>query len=527
MGDAMTKTYSFGEFSIDIGGRELRVGEDPVAIEPKAYDLIVYLIDNRDRAISKEELQNVLWSDVVVAESSLTRCVMKARRAVRDDSATQAVIRTVFGHGYQFVADVSDPETREDSLSMPVVTARATNTPSIAVLPFSNLSSVPDHEYLSDGMTDDLNILLSAVPGLSVVARTSSLSYKDRPSNIRQVGKDLGVRYIVEGSVRKIGDRFRVNVHLIEADSGVNLWADMVDRPLNEIFDVQDSLTQGIAAALGNELYRAEFARARKADPQTLDAWGLIARAMAFYYSGFRKEPLLTSIDLSRQAVARAPSYARASSQLAINLAMLVGNHWSDSPETHKEEALAVGRRAMELDADDVWVVYQWGAVNAYLGLPQRAIGILERALQLNPNLVPALAQMSRALIGAGRAAEALEHIDQAFRLSPRDMNSFTLYLYRARAHLQLDNLEAAAEAARKSLEINGSWNFSWFIYAVICMAQGEKSEATEALSTARELQTSITRDQYDQRLEFTAGGAVKRTTYFQELLHQYWPSGE
>jgi TolB-like protein len=513
-----TRVYLFGDWSLDTGLRELRRSGEIVPIEPKPFDLLQFLIENRDGAIGKSALQDAIWPDVVVAESSLTRCVMKMRRALLDDADQPELIKTIPRHGYRFIADVvesSSPERSDAALEH--------SKPTIAILPFENMSNDASNDYLSHGMAEDLTTMLSGVPGFFVIARNSSFSYKGDIPDIRQVGVDLGARYVVEGSVRKIGDRLRINVQLIETHDGAHLWADIYDRPLSEIFDVQDEVTKGIAAALGNELYKAEFARARASDEKTLDAWGLVARAMGNYHSGFRRKPLLEGIRLCREAINHAPEFARAYSLLAINLAMLVVNDWSDDNSADTKEAFNCGRLAMQLDSEDVWVVYQWGAVNAYLGKHERAIGILELALDINDQFVPALAQMSRALIGAGRAEEALTHIAKAFQLSPRDLNSFTLHLYQARAYLQLARYGDAAAAAQRSLNINSSWNFAWFIFAVICMTLDKIDEAREALETARELQPNITREQYNRRLEFAAGGDPEQSEFFQNLLKQCW----
>ena len=386
------------------------------------------------------------------------------------------------------------------------------------------MSDDRSNDYLSDGMADDLTTMLSGVPGIFVIARNSSFSYRGDIPDVRQVGADLGARYVIEGSIRKMGERLRINVQLVETGGGAHLWAEIYDRPLADIFDVQDEVTRGIAAVLGNELYKAEFARARASDEKTLDAWGLVARAMGHYHSGFSRGRLLESIRLCHEAIERAPEFARAHSLLSINLAMLVVNDWSKQVSEDTKQAFNSGRVAMQLDSGDVWVVYQWGAVNGYLGKHDRAIGILELALEINSQFVPAIAQMSRALIGAGRAEEALEYVAKAFQLSPRDLNSFTLHLYQARAYLQLARYGEAVAAAQRSLNINGNWNFAWFIYSIACMTIDKTDEASEALETALELQPGISREQYDKRLEFAAGGDPQQSRYFQDLLKQCWP---
>ena len=329
--------YLFGEWSLDTGSRELRRAGDIVPIEPKPFDLLQFLIENRDSAISKDALQDAIWPGVVVAESSLTRCVMKTRRALSDNADQAEMIKTVPRHGYRFVAEVRE-ETVPQAVTGPVESSK----PTIAVLPFANMSDDRSNDYLSDGMADDLTTMLSGVPGIFVIARNSSFSYRGDIPDVRQVGADLGARYVIEGSIRKMGERLRINVQLVETGGGAHLWAEIYDRPLADIFDVQDEVTRGIAAVLGNELYKAEFARARASDEKTLDAWGLVARAMGHYHSGFSRGRLLESIRLCHEAIERAPEFARAHSLLSINLAMLVVNDWSKQVSEDTKQASTV-----------------------------------------------------------------------------------------------------------------------------------------------------------------------------------------
>jgi len=274
-------SFRFLGFQLDGATRELRRDGQAVALEPKAFDLLLCLAENRHRAMSKDELLELLWPRMVVAETSLTRCVMKARKAVGDDSDHQAVIKTIQRRGYRFVAELADEEEPSAIDSAPKHPPRP-DKPSLVVLPFVNASGDDDTVMLADGLTEDIITDLSRNGWLFVIARNSSFAYKGQTVTSQQIAAQLGVRYLVEGSVRRAGQRLRVAAQLVDADTGTQEWSERYDRPVEDLFDVQDEISAGIVASLGSELRRAEGRRARSTDPEALDAWGWFTVAWRF-----------------------------------------------------------------------------------------------------------------------------------------------------------------------------------------------------------------------------------------------------
>jgi TolB-like protein len=273
---------AFGDHRLDIERRELRRGADIIDLEPKAFDLLAFLVLHRDRVVTKDDLLQGVWGGRIVSESALTTRINAVRRALGDNGATQRLVRTLTRKGVRFlgeVTEVSDPRApaADDS---PSRAPAAFDKPSIAVLPFQNMSSDPDQEFFADGIAEDVTTALSRYPSLFVIARSSSLTYKGRAVDVKEVGRKLGVRYILEGSLRKFGDRIRVTAQLVEAETGRHVWADRYDRGLDDIFAVQDEITQAVTTAIAPAIDQAERRRAMRKPPESLDAWAAYQRGL-------------------------------------------------------------------------------------------------------------------------------------------------------------------------------------------------------------------------------------------------------
>ena len=243
--------FLFGDHVLDVARRELRRGSEAVAVEPQVFDLLVYLVENRDRVVSKEDLLESVWGGRIVSESTLTSRINAARKAVGDSGHEQRLIRTVARKGLRFIGTVRCENG--PAASQPPHTAATAESgererpalpkpdrPAIAVLPFTNMSGDPEQEYFSDGISEDIITALSKLRSFLVIARNSSFIYKNRPVHLRQVAGELGVRYVVEGSVRKGGDRVRITAQLNDVSTGSHIWAERYDRGLADVFAVQD-----------------------------------------------------------------------------------------------------------------------------------------------------------------------------------------------------------------------------------------------------------------------------------------------
>ena len=274
--------FHFEDFVLDAERRELRRAKALIALEPQVFDLLLYLVRNRERVVTRDNLLDAVWNGRVVSESTLTSRINAARRAVDDNGGEQRLIRTIARKGVRFVGEV----TELSEAATPAVASRpATATPAglplpdrpaIAVLPFVNMSGEAEQEYFSDGIGEDIITALSKLRWFFVIARNSSFIYKGRAVHLREVAEELGVRYVVEGSVRKDGDRVRITAQLNDVATGSHLWAERYDRELADVFAVQDEITEAIVAAIEPQLYAAESYRAQRKPPDSMDAWDLV-----------------------------------------------------------------------------------------------------------------------------------------------------------------------------------------------------------------------------------------------------------
>jgi TolB-like protein len=418
--------FRFGDQLIDTDRRELRRGGELVALEPQVFDLLVYLVQNRDRVVSKDDLLEAVWGGRIVSESALTSRITAVRKAIGDDGGAQRLIRTLPRKGLRFIGSVDEVEQRasprDTSAMLSESPDRAELTlpdkPSIAVLPFANLSGDPEQEFFADGMVEEIITALSKFRWFFVIARNSSFTYKGRAVDMRQVGRELGVRYVLEGSVRKSADRVRVSGQLVEAATGSHLWAERYDRAISDIFAVQDEITERVVAAIEPELYAAEHFRSQRKPPESLDAWECVIRALAHMGQGTGAGDTEAKM-LCRRAIAIAPGYGQAHSRLAW---LLVRTSWSGGEVAAiLPEAMAEAQTALRLDERDSWAHVTHGMVLWRSRRHGEAEREFRRALELNPNFALAHALLAVALAVDGSPAEAAISAGHALRLSPSD----------------------------------------------------------------------------------------------------------
>jgi TolB-like protein/Tfp pilus assembly protein PilF len=328
--------------------------------------------------------------------------------------------------------------------------------PSIAVLPFQNMSGDPEQEYFADGMVEEIITALSRIRWFFVIARNSTFTYKGRAVDVKQVGRELGVRYVLEGSVRKSGNRIRVTAQLVEAATGNHVWAERYDRDLADIFAVQDEITERVVAAIEPELYAAEQVRSQSKPPDSLDAWECVIRALSCIGQGTRDENTEAEA-LCRRAIAIAPGYGRAHSLLAW--ALLRRLDWYGDIKTIGPEASAEARMALGLDERDPWAHLVHGVVLFRMRHQGEAERAFRRALDLNPNFALAHARLANQLAIQGMHQEAVDSAEHALRLSPRDRPVGT-YASQAMAnvHLAAGRYSECVTWARNVIENSPEW---------------------------------------------------------------------
>ena len=314
----MPTVYRFGPFRLDAQAEILFRGPQPLALGQRAVALLRVLVERAGEPVLKDALIEAAWPGVVVEDSNLTVQIAAVRRVLGDAPGGERWIETLPRRGYRFVGPIGP--LHDDAAAEPnAATVHAPcvpDKPSVAVLPFANLSDDPGQEYFADGVVEELITGLSRIKWLAVVARNSSFTYKNQAVNVRQIGRELGVRYLLEGSVRKAGERVRICAQMVEAETGAHLWAEHYDRPLDDIFALQDEITLRVVGAIQPSVLEAELARVRRKRPDSLDAYDLLLRALPHVYIAMPEEAA-QALPLLRQAIAVEPDYAAAHGFLA------------------------------------------------------------------------------------------------------------------------------------------------------------------------------------------------------------------
>lgn len=478
----------FGVFEIDIARFEFRASGKQVSVEPKVFDLLVYLAGNNDRTVSKEEIFAEIWNDRIVSDSALSSQIKAVRKVVGDDGTSQHTIRTVHGRGFRFVAPVetgqrADADAPSVSVDVDPLIA-VTMKPSVAVLPFANLSGDASEGYFCDGITEDITTALSKNRWLTVIARNSSFSFRESTDGIKAIGRQLDANYIVTGSIRKAGTRVRISIQVVEAETEISVWVERFDRDMVDIFELQDEITETVTARIEAELGLNEQRKAARQPRKNRGAWELHQLGVAEFYK-FTAESSKRSQEFQRQALAIDPLFASAYSRLAY--AIVLGMVYFDAaPDpVRMDEALRASKRAIELDDQDANSYFTLGRVYLARREYDLAIDALEHALELNPCLAVTYCGLGDSLAYEGRLDEAIENFEVAIRLSPHDPFRWAFYSYRSLAHLFRGEFDDAVVWARKSVQIP---NAQYWARAHLISALGHLGDAEQAAAAISQL---------------------------------------
>jgi TolB-like protein len=405
--------------------------------------------------------------------------------------------------GEQTVKNIARPvRVYRVAIETPVAHLMTADKPSIAVLPFINMSGDPEQEYFSDGMTEDIITALSRLRWFFVIARNSTFSYKGKPVDVKQIGRELGVRYILEGSIRKIGNRVRITAQLINATTGAHLWAERYDRELTDIFALQDEITQRVTAAIEPKLMEAESVHFQSRSPEDLDAWDLVMRAVAHFWR-MTKDESEAAIDMLRMAVKRYPNYAPGQSMLAFVL--LVSDHvgWAPVGKPH-QLAAELAHRAAELDDNDPWAHLALGYLASTVRQTDDAVREFQHALDLNANFAAAYNFLGRAVAFDGRHEEAIGYFQQALRMSPHDPLIALIYSGMCVAHYFARRYDEAIEWGRKSIQQRPGLIPGHRILCASLAQAGRTEELRVAVVQLRELQPNISIAWLEEHVPYT-----------------------
>ncbi|MBZ5538505.1 MAG: tetratricopeptide repeat protein [Acidobacteriia bacterium] len=476
----LEQSYRFGEFTLDASEHNLRRKGREVFLRPKAFETLWYLVERHGHLVEKNELMDHVWADTSVTETVLTHCITEVRQALEDDTRNPRYLKTIPRVGYKFIGEVEgiSPATqgREPPKSL---TTRA----AIVVLPFVNLSSDPENEYLCDGLSEELINGLTKVRNLRVVAHSSAFSFKGRDTDVREIGHRLNVGSVLEGSVRKAGNRLRISAQLINATDGYHVWSEQFDRQMDDVFAIQDDISLVILDKLKVELLSEERIALVKHPTDNLDAYHLYLKGRSFWhrrYEGFMQKAL----ECLQQAVEKDPLYALAHAGLAD--AYSAWGIWGlAAPREVFSKATAAAEKALEIDSTLaegyasralISMFYDWDWAAAESGL--------SRAIELNPGCALVHLFFGHYLSLVGQFDEAIAAMKQAQDLDPLSPViganvGWTLYLAR--------DCEAAIEELHKVLELDPHFGIAHFYLGFIYARMERYKEAIAAFQKAVE----------------------------------------
>lgn len=476
--------YVFANCELDTERRELRRSGKAVPVAPQVFDLLRYFLHNRDRVVSKDDLVEAIWNGRSVTDAALTTRLNVVRRAIGDSGDDKRLIKTLPRKGFRFVGSVQEiggpnDATTTGNAAAPVF-ARA-GKPSIAVLPFQNLSGDPAQEYLADGMTEDITTLLSETRDFLVIARGSMLAYKTRTIDVGDIGRQLDVRYVLEGSVRRAANKIHVTAQLVEARTAVRVWAAHFDREFTDLFAVQGELASGIVGALHPQLLSAEAQSYRRQPPSNLDAWGLAVRGMMALTS-LTKENLDSAADLASRAVEIDPAFGMSYGLRAFALGYRAYTQWGQDWHQDARQASADIKRTLNDPCEDPTVLFLIGGASHFMARHRASVDLLERAIAFNPNLAMAHGLLAISCASVDRPTEGLAHVETALRLSPRDPMAYLFFAGQALCQFVSGDFIGAIASAEKGLGINPSSTDNHLYMAAALAELGQIEHAREQI---------------------------------------------
>jgi TolB-like protein len=493
--------YLFQDYSLDVERQELRRRADLVPVEPQVLDLLQYLIRNRDHVVTKDDLIAAVWNGRIISESALSSRITAARQAVGDSGEQQRLIRTISRKGFRFIGEVQEKQASEDggsASSAMQITVQATSAlplpdrPSIAVLPFQNLSGDPEQEYFADGVVEDIISALSRMRWLFVIARNSSFTYKGRTVDVKQVGRELGVRYVLEGSMRKSANRVRITGQLIDTSTGAHLSADRYDGDIEDIFDLQDRITASVVGAIAPKLEQAEIARAKRKPTESLDAYDYFLRAMASFYqrSSIANDEALR---LFYKAIEFDPDFATAYGMAAWCHAWRKLSGWMTDHAREIAEGTRLAWRATELGQEDAVALARAGHALALLvGDLDSGAAFIDRALALDPNLARGWYASGWVRVYRGEPEVAIEHQARAMRLSPLDPTLYHMRVGTAFAHMLAGRFDEASSWAERAFREEPNYHPAAIVTAASNALAGRLREAGQAMECLRQIDPSL-----------------------------------
>tara|TARA_R110002110_G_scaffold284987_2_gene499305 strand:- start:60106 stop:61665 length:1560 start_codon:yes stop_codon:yes gene_type:complete len=494
--------YHFEQCIMDTERLELRLDDALVTVEPQVFSLLVHLIENRDHVVSKDALIDAVWQGRIVSDATLSSRINAARKAVGDSGRAQTVIRTAPRRGFRFVADLVDSDggtiAAAGHLEPAVAKPAMTGHPVVAVLPFTNMSSASEDEYFSDGLTEDIITELARFRDLRVISRNSTFQYKGCSVDVAEIGTVLGAGFVVEGSVRRSGDRLRISAQLVECEKGTHLWAERYDRGIEDLFALQDELTRMIAATLGARLQDMGLERSRIKNSADLDAHDCVLRARQFL-AGPDETAHADARDLLERAIELDPSNADAFAQLAN--VYLAEHRFEFNPRPDPVgRAMVAAQESIKLDPQNATAHCWLAIVHFFRRENERFMTEANRALALNPNDAETLANIGHYVAFSGAFDRGCELMAQAIVLNPLHAGWYH-FSFARRAYDMRDYDLTLAEIDRVDMP-----EFYWTRMLRVS-ALGQLGDVAGAAATYAQLEAL--RPDFDLRREITKWNAA------------------
>jgi TolB-like protein/tetratricopeptide (TPR) repeat protein len=477
----------FGQFLLDLRQRKLTRDGEPVQLGSRALDILCVLASARGAVVSKDDLMAQVWPGTIVEENNIQVHVSALRKVLQEGKSGESCLVTVPGRGYRLIGLHIQPQVAigdTDHRLGPVLPDK----PSIAVLPFQNLSADPEQEYFADGIVEEIITALSRFSGLFVIARNSSFTYKGRAVDVKQVGHELGVRYVLEGSLRKSANRVRITGQLIDASTGAHIWADRFDGALDDIFDLQDQVTATVVAAISPKLEQAEIERIKHKPTESLDAYDCFLRGMANTHE-LLKEPTNDALRLFYLAIERDPDFASAYGMATWCYVQRKANRWMTDGSQEVAEALRLARRAVNLGKHDAVALSTAGHALSYVACDLDGGAVfVERALALNPNLAFAWFARAWSRTWLGEPDKAISDFAHVVRLSPLEPLMPNILAGLALGHFIAGQYDEAATLAAQVLREKPELHVALRVAAASNALAGHMMEAHEAMARLRQI---------------------------------------
>jgi len=551
--------FRVGDWTVEPAANRLFCKDKEVRVEPKAMRVLTYLVERRGEVVSRQDLEAAVWTGMIVTDDAVTNTVIKLRRALGDNARDPRYIETIAKSGYRLIAETSAAEVTAQGVSAKPHAGTASRLerlwrktlfaglglllggsilwwlavpfetettpagqalvgkPVIAVLPFDNLSADPEQEYFANGITEDLITDLSKLTGLRVVARNSVFAYKGSAETEAEIGSQLDARYILKGSVRRAGERLRINIRLIDTQNGSNRWAERYDGKFTDIFHLQDEITHHVVSALQVELSSDDRERLVRDYATSIEAYDLFLRGLDHYGRRTGEANALAKGYFER-AIEIEPGFARAYAALALTHTTALGNNWGASAEESLAQAEVLTRKAMELDDGLHQVHFAAGLIEMYRGNYTAAMDEMARAIELKPSYADAHALRGWVLHFAGRPREGLAAMEQAVDLNPRV--PATYQLVEGALHYAMGETSEAIRVLERAVGNNPNYQLVRVYLAAAYAAAGELEQASWQVAEVLTLNPGFSLDDVER------GAPIRDPDYKERFLRDLQRAG-